>query len=118
MMFDFCKFNLLTVSFIAMTVTSSVAENAWSHREVCRAATKVYFWLNELPTDASDQDGFFGFRSAASNYYRCQVIGRSVHFSWLNDDADEMLDENTTYRIVNNRLIVTTDLTTDEFIKN
>jgi hypothetical protein len=39
---------------VAITATQVHADNVWSEREICRAATKTYFWLSSLPIDAPD----------------------------------------------------------------
>ena len=117
-MFEPRKAGFLAFFIAAICATQSAAENNWSDREICRSATMAYFWLDELPTDSSDKDDLFGFRSTASNYYTCQVVGRFIHFAWATEVGEAMRSESTTFQIQGNKLTVTTDLMAQEFLSD
>jgi len=87
----------------------------WSPREICRAATKTYFFLDALPGDAADSGDRFGFRSAAGYIYTCRLDGNIAAFYWRNSSGQPMESRSTTFALAAGRLIVTTDLGTETF---
>ena len=93
------------------------SQEKWSDREICRAATKTYFWLNELPTDAPDNPDYMGFRSNNANYYTCRVVGRAIHFVWLNQSAESMQSQSTKFELDEGRLTIISDIKTEKFIR-
>lgn len=105
----------LVISFLA---TQAGATESWSDREICRAATKTYFWLNELPSDGPDQGNYMGFMSAKRNYYTCRVDGNVADFKWVNKSSEKMRSRSTTIQINGNRLTVESDMKTENFTKN
>lgn len=74
---------------ILFALTQSLAAEGWSDREVCRAATKTYFWLDKLPVDAPDKGDFMGFLSEKKNYYTCRINGDIADLSWVNMSSEK-----------------------------
>ncbi len=102
---------------IAFTATQSFASEGWSDREICRAATKTYFWLSELPSDAPDQEVYMGFWSAKQNYYTCRIDGDVVDFRWVNKSSEKMRSQSTKIEFSRNKLTVISDMKTESFTK-
>lgn len=105
----------VVISFLA---TQAVANESWSDREICRAATKTYFWLNELPSDGPDQENYMGFMSAKHNYYTCRVDGNVAEFKWVNNSSEKMRSRSTRIEINGDRLTVESDMKTESFTKS
>ncbi len=102
---------------IVCFATPTFSEGTWSDREICRAATKTYFWLNEFPNDAPDKGMYMGFRSERQNYYTCRVDGEIADFYWLNDSSEKMTSRSTRIKLFGNELKIITDLSTEAFTK-
>lgn len=108
----------IVASTIVALATQAVASESWSDREMCRAATKTYFWLKEMPTDGPDQGAFMGFKSAKNNYYTCRIDGNIADFKWVNQSSEKMRSRSTTLDVSGGTLTVNTDMKTESFTKN
>lgn len=107
---------LFSMACVALLPLAASAENAgWSGREICRAATKTYFFLDNLPADAPDTGGRFGFRSAKGNLYTCRIEGNVAAFHWLTASGQEMESRSTTFALADDRLVITTDILEERF---
>jgi hypothetical protein len=107
-----------TIAACAALVGTQVSAGAvWSEREICRAATKTYFWLSDLPSDALDSGGYMGFASAEQNYYTCRVEGNVADLAWINRSAEDMRSRSTTFSIIGNALTVKSNMNTERFSK-
>lgn len=100
---------------IGLIAASPAVAGEWADREICRAATKVYFCLPELPQDAPDQGEHMGFVSAKNNYYTCRADGGVADFRWTNKSGEQMTSRVTSYSIVGPSLTVKSDLQTETF---
>jgi hypothetical protein len=100
---------------ICLFVFSPATGGEWTDREICRAATKVYFFLSELPQDAPDQGEHMGFRSAESNYYTCRVDGGVADFRWINKSGEQMNSRVTQFEVQASTLTVKSDMQTEVF---
>jgi len=103
---------------IFFSATESTAGETWSDRDICRAATKTYFWLSELPSDAPNQGQYMGFRSAKQNYYTCRVDDRVADFRWLNKSSESMKSRSTKIVVSDGTLTVISDMKTERFTKS
>lgn len=102
----------LVISFLA---TQAVANVSWTDREICRAATKTYFWLSQLPSDGPDQGNYMGFMSSKPNYYTCRVDGNVAEFKWVNNSSEKMRSRSTKIEIDGSKLTITSDMKTESF---
>lgn len=100
---------------LALSATQTFADEIWSEREICRAATKTYFWLKELPSDAPDEGVYMGFMSERQNYYTCRVDGDVADFLWVNKSFEKMRSQSTKFEINGSTLTVETDMKTENF---
>lgn len=91
------------------------AEGAWSDLEVCRAATKVYFFLSQAPRDVEGQQGFWTFESQAGNRYTCHILDEMAVFVWTNKSGEQMSSVSTRVSQTGGDLIVKTDLVREKF---
>ncbi|WP_298568016.1 hypothetical protein [uncultured Aliiroseovarius sp.] len=105
---------LITLAFVFLA-TQAVAAESWTDREICRAATKTYFWLSDLPADAPDQGDFMGFVSEKKNLYTCRVDGDVAEFKWVNKSSEKMHSRSTKVEISGPSLIVKSDIKTESF---
>lgn len=103
---------LFAITLIASPV---LADGTWSDREICRAATKTYFFLSEAPADATDAGRYMGYVSAKGNTYTCRVDGNVADFAWINKSGENMRSRTTTFAIAGPRLTVKTDMMTEVF---
>jgi hypothetical protein len=110
----------LFLAAAALTVSLSSAavadDGAWTDREICRAATKTYFFLSSKPLDALDRGAGFYFRSAAGNIYSCRVEGAAAIFFWMNKSGEQMESRSTTFSVDGSRLNVKTDIMDEAFV--
>lgn len=95
--------------------TNSQAEAAWSDLEVCRAATKVYFFLDQAPRDIEGEQGFWTFESQAGNRYTCHILDGMAVFVWTNKSGERMSSVSTRVSHEGADLIVKTDLREEKF---
>lgn len=95
--------------------TNSQAEGAWSDLEVCRAATKVYFFLDQAPVDVEGQQGFWTFESQAWNRYTCHIQGQMAAFVWTSKSGERISSVSTRVFQTGGALIVKTDLLEEKF---
>ena len=111
-----------TIAFtfmLALVVLCPSAASAdggfWPDREICRAAVKTYFFLAAKPGDATDDEGFLGFRSASGNVYTCRLSGSRVIFRWVNASGEPMGSSSTTFHLMGDVLTVQTDITEKQY---
>jgi len=100
---------------VGLVAATSAAAGEWTDREICRAATKVYFFLPELPQDAPDQGEHMGFVSAKNNYYTCRADGGVADFRWINKSGEQMTSRVTKYSVAGSSMTVESDLQTETF---
>ena len=101
----------------ALASTASADGNAWTDREICRAAVKTYFFLGKKPADAGDRGEYFGFSSATGNTYTCRIAGRRAEFRWVNTSGEKMKSDSTSFQVSDGTLIVETDMKKETFEK-
>ncbi len=106
---------IVFVIAIAVSATRVFANDVWPDREICRAATKTYFWLKYLPSDAPDQGNYMGFRSAKQNYYTCRVDVDVADFKWINKSSEKMRSRSTEIEIDGSNLTIKSDMKTESF---
>lgn len=107
----------ILASAIFFCAGQAVAVESWPDWEICRVATKTYFWLNTVPVDAPDQGKYMGFQSVKKNYYTCYFDGDIADFKWTNKSSEEMRSRSTKFKRTGNRLTVITDIKTENFLK-
>ncbi|MBV2361717.1 hypothetical protein KUH32_18275 [Thalassococcus sp. CAU 1522] len=95
--------------------TNSHAEGVWTDLEVCRAATKVYFFLDQAPVDVEGQQGFWTFESQAGNRYTCHILDEMAVFVWTNKSGERMSSVSTRVSQTGSELTVKTDLAQEKF---
>ena len=81
--------------------------DSWTDREICRAAVKTYFSLEDMPVDSEDNGDFMGFESAAGYIYTCRIEGNIAILKWINGTGDAMSSRKTSFKRDGNTLIVT-----------
>lgn len=94
---------------------ASAQTEDWTAREICRAATKTYFFLREMPADTSDKGEYFRFVSDADNVYGCRLSGQRAVFKWLKNSDETMMSSSTTFRVSDGVLVIVTDMKTERF---
>ena len=114
---------ILTAAFAcALAIMSpslaAAQTGGWTERDICRAATKTYFFLREMPADTSDKGAYFRFVSNADNVYGCRVSGERAVFKWINNYYETMTSRSTTFHLSGNALIIKTDMKTERFEKD
>ena len=107
---------LIATALIALVPSALLAEAGyWTDREICRAATKTYFFTSSRPADAPDQGDRLGFISDSGNIYTCRIEGTSVAFYWVNDSGETMESSSSSFSIVGDQLHVRTDMMEEIF---
>ncbi len=100
---------------VCLAATQLAASENWSKREICRAATKVYFFLSDLPKDAADKSFFMGFLSSTGNYYFCRLDGLKAEFMWRDASGEEKSSSVTTFEVSGSALMIKSDLQSETF---
>ena len=106
---------LLITSATVLPIGAAADSGFWTNQEICRAATKTYFFLRDKPADAKDSDGFFGFRSEAGYIYTCRISGTRIEFRWVDASGATMRSDATTFRVSDDILFVHTDMKEEGF---
>lgn len=104
--------------FSLLAANQAVADLIWTDREICRAATKTYFWLRDLPKDATDQGQYMGFMSADRHYFTCRVDGQIADLRWSDQSSAPMRSRSTRVEIEKGRLTVRSDRKTERFTRH
>ena len=106
---------LLIAAATVLPVAAAADSGFWTNREICRAATKTYFFLRGKPADAKASDELFGFRSEAGYVYTCRINGTQIEFRWVDTSGATMQSDTTTFRMSDDILFVHTDMKEEGF---
>ncbi|UMA63581.1 hypothetical protein LVO79_11080 [Roseivivax marinus] len=105
-------------SLIGLLLFSSqaIAKDSWTSREICQAALKVYFLLDELPAHSEDSGVVHGFVSSSNSNYGCYLEdGQSPWLVWFNPEGENTVSTITTVRLEHDRMTVISDMATEVF---
>lgn len=99
----------------APLLPAHAAGDAWSEREICRAAIKTFFLLPELPTDDAAADfrdhmGFQGRNGIVTRQYACRVQEDRVAIRWFKENGDRKRDANTRWAREGDALVIRTQM--------
>ena len=108
---------IMVVHAIVMPISVFADSGFWTDREICRAAVKTYFFLDQAPTNATNQGEYFGFISAAGNIYTCRLDRERAVLRWLTESGEMMHSEVTRFRVSDGILTIKTDMGTNTFEK-
>ena len=109
---------LATLGAIHAIVTPIAAfadSGVWTNREICRAAVKMYFFLDARPTDTADSGRYFGFLSASGSVYTCRIEGIQAEFRWLNASGQTMTSKSIRFNVWDGILTVYTGMKEERF---
>lgn len=109
---------LIAAAFHMMPLTATAESGNWTEREICRAATQVYFFLSSPPEDISIEEGEMHFISATGSIYQCRLTSSTAVLSWTNNSGKGMVSESTRYVVYGDKLQVNTDLSEKIFISD
>lgn len=106
----------LAIALISPTITA--AQELTRDQQICAAGLKSYFFLDTLPSlevPSTQPDDFHRFRSIAGYGYKCRISGEQVIFEWVNAANATMTSSSTTFAIVNDTLLINTDMKIDMY---